>query len=161
MIKNSLKKLSLYSHGLMVLTTIHHVYGAYLYNTPWRLHVAFVSIPVLIITALVTRYLVKKETFKNRFLFWLYWGIILIVSVLLIGTYEGIYNHFLKDVLFFAHVGRHSLLKLFPPPKYEMPNDFIFEFTGVLQALIAVVLWVHFIRLTKLVIKQRIIIKEH
>lgn len=30
--------------GVLLLTSVHHVYGAYIYDTPWRLHVVFVSV---------------------------------------------------------------------------------------------------------------------
>lgn len=148
MFKDRLKQLSLYSHTLMLLTSIHHVYGAYIYNTHWRLHVLIFSIPAITITAVLTKYLLKKAKPFSNFGFWLYWLIILVLSILLIGTYEGIYNHFIKDILFFVGVDKNILLILFPPPKYEMPNDFLFEFTGLLQAVIAVVLWRSFILLT-------------
>jgi hypothetical protein len=38
------------------------------------------------------------------------------------------------------------MLVLFPPPKYEMPNDFFFEFTGVLQAVLVVPIGVYLFR---------------
>lgn len=46
------------------------------------------------------------------------------------------YNHALKNVFFFSGVRETLLNQLFPSPKYVMPNDFIFEFTGVMQAAI-------------------------
>jgi hypothetical protein len=42
----------------------------------------------------------------------------------------------LKNVFFFSGVDETLLNQMFPPPKYVMPNDFIFEFTGVMQAAI-------------------------
>ena len=30
--------------AVLLLTTVHHVYGAVVYHTPWRLHVGFVSV---------------------------------------------------------------------------------------------------------------------
>jgi hypothetical protein len=74
----------------------------------------------------------------------------LIVPIGLIGGFEGAYNHVLKDVLFFAGLGTQQLATLFPPPRYEMPNDFLFEVTGVLQtipaALAAYSLWKGIVR---------------
>lgn len=154
MLKN-LKQVTMYSHILMLLTSVHHIYGAIIYHTPWRLHAVFVSIPVIAVTALLTYFIKNKSNFKSRFLFWLNWIIILIVSIALIGIFEGIYNHFVKDLLFFAGTDRATLLSLFPPPKYEMPNDLFFEITGVLQAVIAVILIVHFTRLTVSVFRDR------
>lgn len=31
------------SIAVLLLTTVHHVYGAYIYDTPWRNHVAHVA----------------------------------------------------------------------------------------------------------------------
>lgn len=148
-----LKKVTLYSHIMMMLTSIHHVYGAVIYNTPWRLHVLFLSIPVISVTALLTYFIKRKDNLKTSLLFWLHWSIILIGSIALIGVFEGVYNHFFKDLLFYAGVNRFTLLKLFPPPTYEMPNDLFFELTGVLQAVVVVILINWFIRLTFLVFK--------
>ena len=149
MLKNRLQKVNLYSQVLMVLTSVHHIYGAYAYNTPWRLHVLFLSIPIIIITTLLKNYLVNKEKLKKNIAIWVYWLIVLIASVVLIGSYEGIYNHLLKNLLFFSGLDNKTLTILFPPSTYEMPNNFFFEFTGVLQAIIAIILWVWFVRLTK------------
>ncbi len=147
--KIEVTKVSIYSHLLMLLTTVHHIYGAIIYNTPWRFHVVFISIPVIIIIAISGRSIFKKESNRKSFWFWVYWSIILIASIGFFGLFEGIYNHLLKDILFYSGVNREVLFQLFPPPKYEMPNDFLFEATGVLQAVLAILLIIHFIRLTK------------
>ena len=144
---------TLNSHILMLFTSVHHVYGAVIYNTPWRLHVLFLSIPVISVTALLTYFIKKKDNLKSSLLFWLHWSIIFTGSIALIGIVEGVYNHFFKDLLFYAGVDRITLLKLFPPPTYEMPNDLFFELTGVLQAVVAVFLINQFVRLTFLVFK--------
>ena len=62
----------------------------------------------------------------------------LVPSIGMIGVFEGLYNHILKNAFFFAGASGNTLQLMFPPPTYEMPNDFLFEFTGVLQGFIAV-----------------------
>ena len=57
----------------------------------------------------------------------------LLVPVGLIGFFEGGYNHGVKNVLYFGGLPRATLDQLFPPPRYEMPNDLWFEVTGILQ----------------------------
>lgn len=52
-----------------------------------------------------------------------------------IGLFEGAYNHLLKNVLFFAHAPESLLLRLFPPPIYELPNNVAFELSGVAQVI--------------------------
>src|SRR3989337_1628896 len=147
--KAEVTRVSQYSNLLMITTTIHHIYGAVIYNTPWRLHVLLLSIPVVVITVLLTRFLAKREHQDKKILFVIYWLIILVASIGLIGVFEGIYNHAIKDLLFYGGASNETLRQLFPPPKYQMPNDFWFEFTGILQALILMPLTVRFIQLTK------------
>jgi hypothetical protein len=136
-----------YSTALMVLTSIHHIYGAVIYHTPWRLHVLMLSIPVIILTIVLYRVLRQKETINRSFVFWIFFLVTLVPSIGLIGLYEGVYNHMLKNVLFFGGVDRGTLLMLFPAPAYEMPNDLLFEITGVLQGLIVIPLIVKMIAL--------------
>lgn len=134
--KNITRTVGLYSNLLMITTSVHHIYGAIIYNTPWRLHVLMLSLPVILATVLLGRMTDRK------FLFWIYWLIIFICSFALIGLFEGVYNHFAKDLLYFLGLNRDTFQVLFPPPTYEMPNDFLFELTGVAQAVLAVPLGV-------------------
>lgn len=146
-----LKRTSLCSNALMVLTSIHHVYGAVIYSTPWRMHVIFLSAPVLVVT-MILEYLLKRS--DNRFLFWLYSFVILVPSLGFIGLFEGIYNHILKDIMFYSGFSEETMLSMFPPPMYEMPNDFLFEFTGVLQGVVCALLTVAFFKLIRGWLKQ-------
>ena len=147
--KGEVAKVSLYSNALMIVTSIHHVYGAVVYNTPWRLHILMVSIPVLIFTLVVSHFLIKREFLGKNLLLLFFWTIILIFSVILIGGYEGVYNHALKNVFFFSETSETILDKMFPPSMYVMPDDFLFELTGVLQAVIFVPLLVQMAQLSK------------
>ena len=147
--KGEVAKVSLYSNALMIVTSIHHVYGAVVYNTPWRLHILMVSIPVLIFTLVVSHFLIKREFPGKNLLLLFFWTIILIFSVVLIGGYEGVYNHALKNVFFFSETSETILDKMFPSSMYVMPDDFLFELTGVLQAVIFVPLLVQMAQLSK------------
>lgn len=55
--------------------------------------------------------------------------------VLAIGVFEGLYNHVIKNLLFFGGLPLDLHHRLFPPPTYEVPNDVIFEVTGILQVV--------------------------
>jgi hypothetical protein len=57
------------------------------------------------------------------------------VAVLMIGTFEGLYNHVVKNLLDFGGASPALMMRLFPAPTYEMPNDVFFEITGVLQVV--------------------------
>lgn len=133
----------------MVLTSVHHVYGALMYNTPYRLHVLFFSIPVLLITIILGKMLDKLQARRFLYVFRIYAAIIFIFSVLLIGLYEGVYNHIAKNLAFFSGMCKQALDTFFPPGIYVMPNDLIFEFTGVAQGVVGVWLAMQFVMLLK------------
>jgi peroxiredoxin len=109
--------------ALLLLTDVHHVYGARVYQTPWRYHVLLLSVPAMVAILLSRRRLTLVL-------------VTLVVPVLGIGAFEGFYNHLVKDVLYFHGASPALLTRLFPPPTYEMPNDAFFEITGVAQALL-------------------------
>lgn len=108
----------------LVLTSVHHVYGAQRYDTPWRLHVLLLSVPAMLVIFAASR----RESAR-----WVLVLVTLVVPVLAIGAFEGVYNHLLKDILYAAGA---PMGRLFPAPMYEMPNDAFFEITGVAQAFV-------------------------
>lgn len=125
---------------VLVLTTVHHIYGAVVYDTPWRLHVAQIAVPigVIVFSGLVIAW-VQRGARWGYIATWIAAAAILIFPVTIIGLYEGGYNHLVKNVLYFS--GATDLAaQLFPAPMYEMPNDFFFEATGIAQLLAALVL---------------------
>lgn len=122
------------SASVLLLTTVHHVYGAIIYATPWRHHVVFIAIPVLIGLMMLYRiYRTQPRTAPGRVSLWLFMMLVLVVPVATIGLIEGGYNHAVKNLLYFGGASPATLAQLFPPPQYELPNDFWFELTGVFQ----------------------------
>lgn len=157
MMKQEVTKVSRLSVALMALTSIHHAYGAIIYQTPWRLHILMISVPVIIFTIIFYFWFFKKGVRTQSLFFWIYLVLTLVASVALIGLFEGVYNHLLKNALFYTGVDNQILMYLFPPPTYEMPNDFWFEFTGMLQGIVAIPLTVYFIRLVRdLFVKEKV-----
>lgn len=125
--------------AVLLLTTVHHVYGAYIYNTPWRHHVAIVST----VTAAIlfgSLHVLRTRTggVAGRIAFWVFAVVTIVVPVVAIGIFEGAYSHVLKDALYFTGASRGLMQQLFPPPAYEMPSDAFFEVTGILQLVPAV-----------------------
>ena len=136
------------SLAVLLLTSVHHAYGAYVYSTPWRYHV----VPVAGATALVllgarAELRAHPSGPRGRIARWLFGLTALAVPVLLIGAFEGLYNHVVKDVLYFAGLPAERMARLFPPPKYEMPDDALFEITGVLQVVPAALAARHLYRM--------------
>ena len=129
----SIRMTMAWSVGTMIMTLVHHVYGAIIYDEPFRLHVAVFSIPVLIV--LVTTYVgymrVPNCFFKN-ILFVVFVVVSVLFSVVAIGFYEGGYNHVVKNILYFGGISIDILDKIYPSV-YELPNDLFFELTGIAQ----------------------------
>ncbi|WP_242346049.1 hypothetical protein [Anaeromyxobacter terrae] len=118
------------------LTAAHHVYGGVRYGTPWRHHAAFLALGVgSTLVAAFVAYRRRPDSPLGRAAALAFAGIALVFPVLLIGGFEGLYNHVLKNALFLGGAPRDLLLAMFPPPKYELPNDAWFELSGVLQVV--------------------------
>jgi hypothetical protein len=116
---------------VLLLTSIHHAWGAAIYETPWRLHIVFISVPVAIVIAALL-YVSRNGGSWSTFARWIAILVILVFPIALIGFWEGGFNHLVKNVAFFAH-GEPAARSLFPSPDVEMPNDLVFEVTGVMQ----------------------------
>ena len=131
------------------LYAAHHAYGAVRYATPWRHHAAVVALFVaLALLGAFFAFRRNPRSARGRVAGWALAALVLVLPVLLIGVYEGLYNHIVKDVLFFLGVPEALRLTLFPPPLYEMPNDLGFEVSGMLQgvpALFAGRAWIRFV----------------
>lgn len=121
------------SVGTMVMTLVHHLYGAVIYDEPFRLHVAIFAVPVilLLLSAYVGYKKVSNVGFKKIFLA-TFLVASMLFSVAAIGLYEGGYNHVIKNILYFAGISTETLDKIYPSV-YELPNDFVFELTGIAQ----------------------------
>src|SRR3569833_2277033 len=128
------KGATLGSVAVFVVTTIHHVYGAYIYNTPWRVHAAIVGGLATALIAASARLL--RQPSSGGFgasASAVFIAITFLVPFLGFGVFEGVYNHVLKVGLYFASVSPTLMTTLFPPPTNEMPNNAFFEITGMLQ----------------------------
>jgi hypothetical protein len=128
-----LKMTMLWSAGTMVMTLVHHLYGAIIYDEPFRLHVAIFAIPVIVV--LLGTYAgyekVSNILLKKIFLV-IFFTVSILFSVAAIGLYEGGYNHVIKNILYFGGISTEILDQIYPSV-YELPNDFVFELTGIAQ----------------------------
>lgn len=133
---------------VLALTSIHHLYGAVVYETPWRMHVMYVSIPgAILIAGFLLIAWQFRGTSRGRMAAW--FGVALAFPVGIIGIYEGGYNHLLKNLLYFG--GATDLVsQLFPSPAYELPNDAFFELTGITQFVAGLVAGRYVLRLSRL-----------
>ena len=122
--------------AVLLLTSVHHVYGGYIYATPWRYHAVPVSVATLVVMlgalALWRR---RPPILAGRIARIVFLLTTLAIPVVGFGLFEGLYNHVVKNLLYFAGAPAAMLRQLFPPPTYEMPNDVFFEITGILQVI--------------------------
>lgn len=103
-------KALLASAGTLVLTVVHHLYGAAVYATPWRHHIAIIVLPVLLVLVLeygVYRWrplaLIGKVSMR------LFALLTILVPIAWIGVFEGGYNHVVKNILFFGGIPQATL----------------------------------------------------
>ncbi|MCC5940686.1 MAG: hypothetical protein JJU37_04025 [Balneolaceae bacterium] len=133
-----LKKTLIASACVMILTIIHHIYGAIIYETPVRLHITWFAIPVLIVMALFYTLHVwdKSSPLISKTSLWAFNLTVLLIPVVTFGVVEGGYNHLLKNILYFGGTSAELMDQFYSDPIFEMPNDFWFEATGILQLFI-------------------------
>ncbi len=111
----------------------HHVYGAIVYERPWRVLVSL-WIPAFVALVLAMLYLHWKlaKRISGEIAAWIVFagGVVFQTGFTL---FECVYSHILKLVLFFGGASQTTLARLFPAPAYHLPDDLFFELTGVLQ----------------------------
>ncbi len=123
--------------AILALTSVHHAYGAVIYDTPWRLHILHLAVPSAVFIALALYIGRSKNSATRRIAAWSAGLGILAVPVAAISFYEGGYNHVVKNMIYFT-LGEETARRVFAGELYEMPNDLVFEATGVAQFPLAV-----------------------
>ncbi len=135
--------------AVLVLTSVHHVYGAVVYDTPWRAHILLIAIPAGAVIALALYAGWSRAGSRiGRVAGWFGLLLALAFPIAAIGFYEGLFNHVVKNIAYFG-LGEASARTLFPGPIYEMPDSFLFEATGILQFPLAVLAGVYALRLAR------------
>ena len=126
----------------LLLTSIHHGYGAIIYTAPFRWQVVIIS---AIVAALIIGLALVAQAHRGgplgRVAFWVDTIVIAAFPILTIGFVEGGYNHVVKNVV---HLMGNATLyaQMFPDGMYEAPGDWFFELTGIAQFPVAVAaLW--------------------
>jgi hypothetical protein len=126
-----------WSIATIVATAVHHVYGGVFYRTPWRIHGAAAALALAVVLWALTAAFIRGRRLTSLA------GVALAVialtgPIMAIGLFEGAYNHGVKDVLFLAGLSPEMLRRIFPPPRYELPNDVVFETTELAQVMPAI-----------------------
>ena len=116
-----------------LISSGHHVYGALVYETPWRLVVSL-WIPAFVLLILFMLFLLRK--YEHRAAATIAAWIVLFGGAIFqagFTIFESVYSHVLKNILFFGGASQEVLEWLFPAPAYHLPDNLLFELTGVAQ----------------------------
>ncbi|MCM2252341.1 MAG: hypothetical protein NDJ19_08275 [Ramlibacter sp.] len=136
---NTSTKSLLASAGVLVLTVVHHFYAAAIYDTPWRRHVAIIVVPMLLVMiALYGIYRWRPRASVGRASLWGYMLVALAVPVAWIGFFDGGYTHLAKLLVFYGGASPATFERLCPPELCGVPDDLLYEATGVGQFVLAV-----------------------
>lgn len=119
----------------------HHWYGAIAYDTPWRLVVSL-WIPGFVLIVLASLYLYWRRvgTKVGSVAFWVFF-LGAVVFQFGFTMFECVYSHVLKGALYYGGASEGLLIRLFPPPAYHLPDNLLFEFTGLLQLFGLLAAW--------------------
>ncbi len=123
------KALLLAAAAETAITIQHFAHGARTYDDPGRLHVVIPAIVALTLAAASTGLFLwrpGKLTLAALFV------VVVIPFVGVFGLFHGGYHHALKLMLFLAGASQETLERLFMSPDYALPDDFMFELSGVL-----------------------------
>ena len=125
----------------------HFAHGARVYEDPARLHVVTPATVFAVLALLLCgAYLWRPSPLTRRLL----GGQVAFVYVAVFGGYHGAFSHAAKDLLFLAGVGPERLESIFDSPDFALPNDVMFEVTGLATLGGAVVVLWLLIRLFRL-----------
>jgi hypothetical protein len=120
------KRATLGSVAICAVTTVHHVYGAHIYHTPWRFHAAVIS---ALATTLIAAPFLLLRRYSNDGIgvlaSWTFMTVTFFVPVLGFGVFEGVYNHVLKVALYSVRTSPVLMARLFPrqPTKCPMTHS--------------------------------------
>jgi hypothetical protein len=130
--------------GLLVIG--HFAYGAHLYDDPGRYHVVMPSIIATVLVSALTALLVR---WQGRILLTLLMVAAVPPFVLMFGVMHGAWFHIMKLALFAGGASKETLEWLFMSPDYTVPNDFLYEATGILNFLIACYIGFRIVRIVR------------
>jgi hypothetical protein len=114
---------------VLVLTVIHHAYGAFIFQQPLMLHITLIAIPVGALIFTLGAFARRAASRRTASVASATALILMIgVSIVAFGFYEGGYNHLLPNIQYALGITPTVRAGL-----YEPPDDFIFQGTGIIQ----------------------------
>ncbi len=136
--------------AVLIVTIVHHVYGAIHYGTPERYHAVVIAVVTL---AVMLAGWGSHQRWEGRPAgtvgWWVLWVTIAAVPVFLFGVVEGLYNHLVKVALWSMGLPEETMRRFYPDSTYELPNNVLFEVTGVLHVIPAAAAALYLTRLIR------------
>ncbi len=126
------------------ITILHFLYGVRVYEDRGRLHIV---VPALVALAMVVALAVLFVRRPGALTLALLLTVSFVPFVAVFGLVHGGYHHVLKLILFHAGASKETLESLFMSPDYVLPDDLVFEVSGVLGLVAAAFVGHRMIRL--------------
>lgn len=129
------------------LTVAHFLYGAHIYDDPSRDHVvvpAFVSLGLVAAPGMLFVWRPSALTL------WPFVAVVALPFVGMFGLYHGGFGHVCKLALFATGTTPERLEEIFNSPDFAVPNDALFEATGVSTLLVGLLVAYLLVRLLRI-----------
>jgi hypothetical protein len=115
------------------LTIGHFAHGAHVYEDPSRYHVVAPALIALAASLIAAAFYARRPSRAALV------AVVVVAGlpfVALFGVYHGGFNHVAKLLVFAAGASPERLEELFDSPDFALPNDVVFEATGVLTFIV-------------------------
>jgi hypothetical protein len=133
--------------SLQAAVTIgHFAHGAHVYEDPSRYHIVAPALVALTLSLLLAGVYAWRPSRA-----WL-WALVVVVGVPFVGMfglYHGGFSHALKLIMYAAGTSPERLAEIFDSPDFAVPNDGVFEVTGLLTLFASLVIVHLFVRLVR------------
>jgi hypothetical protein len=128
------------------LTIAHFAHGAQVYEDPSRTHVVAPALIGLALSLLVAGLYARRPSRAARA------ALVAVVGlpfVAMFGLYHGGWNHVSKLLAAAAGLSPERLESIFDSPDFALPNDIVFELTGVATFVVGLVIAFLLVRLVR------------
>src|SRR5512142_740578 len=122
-----------------LLVVGHFLYGVHHYQDPGRLHVVVPAVVSMILAAALTLLLLR---WPGRLLSIVLAAVVAVPFVGMFGFFHGAWGHLLKCALYFHGASTETLEDLFMSPDFTVPDDVLFELTGIATFALAILIMV-------------------
>jgi hypothetical protein len=128
------------------LTIGHFLYGAHVYQEPSRQHVVIPAVVFLSIALLLGG---SYRWRPNRISLWLFVVELALIYVGLFGGFHGGFNHAAKDLFYLHGVDPDVLAGIFDSPDFVVPDDALFELSGLAGLAVGLAIAVVLVQLVR------------